>query len=284
MRGTWYLVCCAMSLVGLGLNVAAANVVTVNLTGHVVNVSDSSLGITVGQAVTGTYSYDSSTLLGGDGAYHPTSPPASISVSVGGQTYQSQSNWAYQIILNPDPAIHGIDFEYVAEATAPANPLSPPLPPNIGLHFDGQWPISTAALPTSAPPFGLMESLISVELANSSGFVAQVDSATLVPTTLTISPASNIFAAQQNFDAALLLSSQTTVTSMQATVGGTPIALSYPGTCQLVPVISAGTVLVCPNASAVLATLGSGPVTINWQVVLGDGSTLQQSVTWTLFR
>ena len=54
----------------------------------------------VGQAVTATYAYDSSTPLGADGAYHPASPPASISVSVAGQTYQSQSNWAYQIVLS----------------------------------------------------------------------------------------------------------------------------------------------------------------------------------------
>lgn len=283
MRKASYLFCCAV-LLGLGLNVAAAAIVTVNLTGHVTSVFDSSLPIVVGQAVTATYSYDSSTPLGTDGAYHPVAPPASISVSVGGQTYQSQSNWAYQVILNTGSSPQLNSFDYVAAATAPSNPLSPPLPPNIGIHLVG-WPASTAGLPTSAPPSGLFESLINVAPPNSNGFVAQVDSATLAPASLTISPASGIFLAQQNFDAALLLSSQTPITSMQASVGGTPIALSYPGTCQLAIVSNgAATALVCPNASAVLATLGSGPVTINWQVVLFDGSTSQQSVTWDLVR
>ena len=284
MRKASYLVCWAMFL-GLGLNVASADIVTVNLTGHVISISDPSLPIVVGQAVTATYSYDSSTPLGADGAYHPASPPASISVSVGGQTYQSQSNWAYQIILNTGPSQQQNSFDYVAAATAP-NPLSPPLPPNLGIHFVGWWLASTAALPTSAPPPDLLvESLISVAPPNSNGFVAQVDSATLVRT-LTVSPASGIFLAQQNFDVALLSSSQSSfIVSMQASVGGTPIPVGYPATCQLTTVSNGGrSALVCPNFSAVLATLGSGPVTINWQVVLFDGSTIQQSVTWELVR
>jgi hypothetical protein len=100
---------------------------------------------------------------------------------------------------------------------------------------------------------------------------------------LTISPASSSFTAQQSFDAVLLLSAQIPITSMQASVGGTPIALSYPGTCQLGAANNAGRASIfCPGASAALATLGGGPVQVDWQVVLGDGSTLQQSVLWNL--
>jgi hypothetical protein len=70
---------------------------------------------------------------------------------------------------------------------------------------------------------------------------------------------------------------------MQASVNGTSIGLSYPGTCSLAPANNAQrTALICPNAAAILSTLGGGPVTINWQVVLGDGSVLQQSVIWNL--
>ena len=100
---------------------------------------------------------------------------------------------------------------------------------------------------------------------------------------LSISPASSVFGAQQNFDAYVLLSSQIGITSMQASVGGTAIALNYPGTCQLAAANSAGrTALVCPNASAVLAGLGAGVTQVDWQVVLADGSTVQQSVLWSL--
>ena len=100
---------------------------------------------------------------------------------------------------------------------------------------------------------------------------------------LSISPASSVFGAQQNFDAYVLLSSQIGITSMQASVGGTAIALNYPGTCQLAAANSVGrTALVCPNASAVLAGLGAGVTQVDWQVVLADGSTVQQSVLWSL--
>ena len=51
------------------------------------------------------------------------------------------------------------------------------------------------------------------------------------------------------------MSSQIGITSLQASVGGNPIALSYPGTCQLAAANSAGRVaVICPNASAVLAS------------------------------
>ena len=119
-------------------------------------------------------------------------------------------------------------------------------------------------------------------MPGSAGFSIEITSATLAPS-LTISPASSSFVAQQNFDAVVLLSSQIGVTSMQASVGGTPIALSYPGTCQLTAPNSAGrTGLICPNASAVLAALGAGATQVDWQVVLADGSTVQQSIIWNL--
>jgi hypothetical protein len=70
---------------------------------------------------------------------------------------------------------------------------------------------------------------------------------------------------------------------MQASVAGTPIPLNYPGTCPLGAANSTGrTGLYCPNASAVLATLGGGTQQIDWQVVLGDGTTVHQSVLWNL--
>jgi hypothetical protein len=114
----------------------------------------------------------------------------------------------------------------------------------------------------------------------SAGFIAQVDTATLVPS-ITVSPSNSSFIAQQNFDAALLLSAQPSVASMQAGVGGTAIGLSYPGTCQLTQTtITQRAAIICPNASAVLAGLGVGSVTVNWLVTLSDGSTIQQSVLW----
>ena len=59
-----------------GVSVASADVITVNLTGHVTQVNDSSLNIQVNSPATATYSYDTLTTLGSDGFYHPAAPPA----------------------------------------------------------------------------------------------------------------------------------------------------------------------------------------------------------------
>ena len=276
MRKASYLVCCALSL-GLGVEVASADVVTVSLTGHVV--SSSLSGVTVNQAVTATYSYDTLTPLSSDGTYHPASPPASISVSAGGQTFQTQGNWNYQISVIP-PGSGPTKFLFQAMIPPPQGG-NPAVIAVAFTDFQDQWP-TTNALPTAAPSLPASDGSISVYNSDGSNFSVQVDSFALVPS-LTISPASSSFVAQQNFDAVVLLSAQISITSMQASVAGTPIPLSYPGTCQLAAPNSAGRVaLVCPNASAVLASLGGGPVTITWQGVLGDGTTVQQIVIWNL--
>jgi hypothetical protein len=272
---------CAVAL-GLGVNVASADVITVGLTGQVVVVNDSSLGITTGQTVTATYSYDASTPAVSSGTYQPASPPANITVSVGGQTFQSQNNWTYQVTVVPAVGQSAASFNY--QAIAPASGGSSQ---SIDISFYdysfGPWPSSTA-LPTSAPPVLNYPSGTQINVAppNSSGFIVMVSSAALLPS-LTISPASSSFIAQQNFDAVLLLSAQLSVTSMQASVGGNAIGFSYPGTCQLAqPNTAQRTALICPSAAAVLAGLGGGPVTINWLITLADGSTIQQSVIWNL--
>jgi hypothetical protein len=264
-----------------GVSVASADVVTVNLTGHVTQVYDPSLAISVGAPVTATYSYDTLTTLDPSGYYHLASPPANVTVSVAGQIYQSQNDWSYLVQVTPNtPGTFGSSFNYFALAPESAGSSY-----RISVSFNdnsGGWP-SSAALPTTAPSLSTsLGGYIGVNPLNSAGFSIQIDTVTLAQS-LTISPASSAFVAQQNFDALVLLSSQIGITSMQASVGGTPIAFSYPGTCQLAAPNSTGrTALVCPNASAVLAGLGAGATQVDWQVVLADGSTVQQSVIWNL--
>ena len=282
MRKAMRLAFCAVVL-GLGANVASADVLTIAITGQVVSANDSSLGVTVGQAVSGTYSYDTSTPVGSNNTYTLASPPANITLSVaGGPTYQTQNNWSFQIAVDP-PNLPGQNiFSYTA-----TSPSSGGASTTFNVGFEdpsAQWLTSTA-LPTTLPPLGSnrqVSGAILIQPANSSGFWAQINTVAVVPS-ITVSPANSSFITQQNFDAALLLSAQLPVSSMQASVNGTSIGFSYPGTCSLAPANNAQrTALICPNAAAVLATLGGGPVTINWQVVLGDGSVLQQSVIWNL--
>ena len=286
MRKLVWLGICTLAL-GLGVSVASADVITVALTGHVIDVYDSSLGVTVGQAVTATYSYDTSS-LGSNGSFQPAPPYANIDLSVtGGPAYQTQSNWAFTITVSSGAAPEPIFFNYTATSPSSSSGGSTSLSVAFAAPA-GLW-LSPSTLPTTAPS-NLTTSPtspgvageIEVELPNSYGFAVQVDSAALAPA-ITVSPASSSFIAQQNFDAVLLLSAQISVTSMQASVGGTSIGFSYPGTCQLAAANAAQrTALICPNAAAVLAGLGGGPVTINWLVTLADGSTLQQSVIWNL--
>lgn len=270
-------------VLGFGVEAASADVLTIAVTGHVTTVNDSSLGVTVGQAVTGTYSYDTSTPMGSGNTYTLASPPANITLSLAsGPTYQTQNTWSFQITVDP-PNLPGQNiFSYVA-----TSPPSGGTSTTLNVAFEdpsGQW-LSSVALPTTLPPLNSsppVAGVIFIDPPGSSGFVVQVDSVALAPS-ITVSPSNSSFIAQQNFDAVLLLSAQLSVASMQASVNGTAIGFSYPGTCQLAAANNAQrTALICPNAAAVLATLGGGPVTINWLVTLADGSTIQQSVIWNL--
>jgi len=286
MRKAVWLGICTLAM-GFGATIASADVITIAVTGHVTQVNDSSLGVTVGQAVTATYTYDSSapasgTTTTGATAYPMTSPPAEMSVSVtGGSTYQSDISWTFQVAEDA--------HSFIYTATRPSSNGS-----SATIFFEffdgrGVWLSGTSSLPTTAP-FGTVLAgtgldwppYIGVQPAGSSGFAVQIETAALVPS-ITVSPANSSFISQQSFDAVLLLSRQFSVTSMQASVGGTSINFSYPGTCQLAAATSAQrTALICPNAAAVLAGLGVGLHTINWLITLADGTTLQQSVIWNL--
>jgi hypothetical protein len=169
---------CVLSL-GFGLNVASANVVTVNLTGHVSAVNDPSSHVTVGEPVTASYSYDTSTLIQTYALCTPSAPLLSMSVSVGGLTVKIQNNNNCMDLIMP---FSGTGFsQLIYDMFTPGQ-----VGPAISLRFWdlGQWPASSSALPTDAPPMSEVHGDISVTPPNSSnfnGFSVQVDSATLVP-------------------------------------------------------------------------------------------------------
>jgi hypothetical protein len=169
---------CALSL-GLGLNVASASVVTVNLTGHVTTVNDPSSAITVGEPVTASYSYDTSTAIQRYALCAPSAPLLSMSVSVGGLTVQmhNNDNCMYLISIFSGPTFGQLVYDMFTPGQ---------IGPAISVRFydfSGQWPASVA-LPTNAPPMSEAHGDISVTPPNSSSanvFSVQVDSATLAP-------------------------------------------------------------------------------------------------------
>jgi hypothetical protein len=139
-------------------------------------------------------------------------------------------------------------------------PLANGLPVDlISISFtdpSGQWLTSTAP-PDGAPAitdFSRSQLTVSGPFNQNYYQVVQVDSATLVPPAIEVSPTAGSFLPQQHFDAAVWLpTTGAPVSTMQASVAGTPVALSYPGTCQLAPANSAARpALLCPSADAAL--------------------------------
>lgn len=153
----------------------------------------------------------------------------------------------------------------------------------------GQWPTS-AQLPDGAPnlPSYTDSQIVVSGPSTSTGYfeiTAQIESVQLLPPAIEVSPRAGSFIPQQNFDAAVLLPpGSAPVATMQASVGGNPLTLNYPGTCQLsTPTGSGRAALLCPAANTALGAL-QGMTQVDWQVTLTDGSSFTQSVQWNLVR
>src|SRR5262249_11704344 len=150
----------------------------------------------------------------------------------------------------------------------------------------GQWPTSDDP-PDGAPMLASFEaSQISVMGPPNENYYfisIAIDSVALLAGSAEVSPAAGTFLPQQHFDAAVLLpATSAPIATMQASVAGTPVALSYPGTCQLAPANTTGRpALLCPGADTALTSL-QGVTQIDWLVTLTDGSLLTQSVQWNL--
>jgi hypothetical protein len=290
-------------LLGLLLGVCAENAsatsVTVNVQAHVIQWVDTAgiFGgqITVGQAITASYTYDSNSIPGmvvqnGFDEYLASAPPAALSVSAGTFAFQSATGIeAVQIGVMPSPASGQPSSFALTSQTGQPLPSGTPVGPIQFMFADssGHWPTSVA-LPLGAPAIAnLSLSRIVVQVGTTSTqIVAQVDSVALVPPSIQVSPLTgSSFVSQQHFDFALIAPAGSTVSSAQVTAHGSPLPL-YPGAmCQLAPANSANRpVVLCPNGDLLLAGLGSGPQQLTFQVVLSDGTTINQSVVWTLIE
>lgn len=114
-------------------------------------------------------------------------------------------------------------------------------------------------------------------------FDAQIDS--ILPPAIEVIPGTGNILPQQHFDVALMLDPGAQIATMQASVGGFALPLSYPGTCQLKAPNSAGrAAILCPNAQLLLPPPGPNtqPFTIVWQVGLMNGTQTSQTAQWTV--
>jgi hypothetical protein len=299
MKKSVGLACCSL-LLGFGVESAMAQPVTVQVTGHIVGLSDSTNQIapllTLFEPVTATYTYDTVEPISPYVYAYPSvvyAPPATqtnFTVNAGPFTFQTGSSSRFQVQVSAGVP-NSMEGNLILTALG-----NPPLPNGIPVDdisfnfFDptGQWPTSTA--PPAGPPLltSFANSQITVSGPMNQNYFQvsiQVDSVGPIPPVVSISPATGRFLPQQHFDAAVWLpATGAAIATMQASVGGVALTLSYPGTCQLAPAnSSAQPALLCPGADAALTSL-QGLTQIDWLVTFADGSSVTQSVQWNLVR
>lgn len=290
-------------LLGVCAENASATVVTVNVQAHVIEWGDTAgvFGgqITLGQAVTASYTYDSNAIPGmsvriGYSEYQASAPPAALSVSVGPFTFQSGTGIeAVPIGVLPSPASGQPSSMAISNQIGQPLPSGTPVGPIQFMFADssGHWP-SSVALPLGAPAIAnlsLSRIVVQVGSTGTSQIMAQVDSVALVPPSIQVSPLTgSSFVSQQHFDFALIAPagstvSSATVTSAAIAAYGPPLPLYPTAMCQLAPANSANRpVVLCPNGYLLLDGWGAGQYT--FQVVLSDGTTINQNVVWNLIE
>jgi hypothetical protein len=77
----------------------------------------------------------------------------------------------------------------------------------------------------------------------------------------------------------VILPRNSVVSNAHAMANGTPLPLTYPGSCQLQPQVGTGRPsLLCPAADSVLSIQPGAP--IEWTVELTNGTIYTETVNW----
>ncbi|HEY6922630.1 MAG TPA: hypothetical protein VI653_04115 [Steroidobacteraceae bacterium] len=295
MKKMLWIACCAL-LAASSAATVSAQPISVQITGHITQWWDST-GL-VGpylssQTVTATYTYDPSgpVIPVGGGQYTLPAGSSSIVVNAGPFVFQTGGASVMQARIMqgvPGNTWGQAEFQGYQNPSLP-NGLSVDLIDINLMDPSGQWP-SSYSLPDGVPNLASYANsqvmlMGSMPTAGNYQIMAQIDSVQLLPPAIEVSPKTGTFIPQQHFDAAVLLPlGGAPVATVEASVGGTPLALSYPGTCQLATPTSSGrAALLCPGADAAMAAF-QGITQIDWRVTLADGSSLTQSVQWNLIR
>lgn len=270
---------------------AVAEVVRVRMTARVMGVDDPNNvlagKVVFGQRVNGLYVYNTNTPdlspLPFSGEYWPYANEARIRFAAGSVVFESQQpTQGIRIFIQSQDTGNGIfniesqDNKPLADGTSVTN---------ISLRLQGYGSVTeSAALPKVAPTLQNYASEVQISGNGSQGFYSLrvvLETAELIsPDAIVVTPASGTFAANQHFDAAVILPRNADVQTAEATVNGIWLPpLSYPGNCQLQPQVGTGRPsLLCPAADSALTFPAGTP--IQWTVTMTNGTVYTETVNW----
>lgn len=291
---------CGAAILLVAGSMAWAAPLTVNVTAHVTSIDDAAniLGgqLSVGQTVTGTYTYETSVAdqepHWAYGHYPQYPAQARTRLSAGSLVFESDSaspGWGYNMWTHSRET--DSDHSYFRIGSLGNKPLANGASVRV-LDFNftdpaGNAPLSDA-LPIGAPDlasFPTRSISVAGDLNGDIYHVAlQIDAVEAAPPpgSLVLSPASGSFVRPQRFDAAVILPPGSQLSSLQARVDGSPSPVSYPGSCDLAPPNAMGRpAVVCPDAQSLLPASG-GIATVEWRAEFTDGRVLTGTVDWEL--
>jgi hypothetical protein len=282
-------------LTALACAPAMAETVRVRVTARVTQIYDPGTmlhgKIVVGSRLSGTYVYNTNTPNSSDepeqyGRYLPYANEARMRFASGGVVFESnQPTQGINIMVVPEHSFGSGMFEM----TSSDNKRLPSYAEvnEITLRFQGSGNMTQAvALPAIVPTltdYQTKEVIISSHMGQTFTVHADIESAeAVIPDAVEVSPASDSFLPNQQFDAALTLPRNSTVVNVIAKANGAPLPIGYPGYCSLVPPPNnAGQpAVLCPSAHSVLPQAAGAP--IEWTVQLSNGTILTETVNWTL--
>lgn len=269
---------------------AVAEVVRVRVTARVSTINDPNgllAGKVVpGQRLTGLYVYNTNTpnesqFPENSGVYRPFANEARIRFAVGSLVFESKQP-TQGITIHVGSQAGGGVGHFMISSTDNKTLADGTEVGQIWMELRGFGNVTESpALPTVAPNYQHYQpKRVTINTSNYS-FEADLEAAELVvPDAIVVTPASGTFAANQHFDAAVILPRNSVVSTAQASANGAPLPLSYPGSCQLQPQIGTGRPsLLCPAADAVLTIQPGAP--IQWTVEMTNGTVYTQTVNWS---
>ena len=273
---------------------ASAEVVRVRVTARVSQIDDpgSRLAgkVVIGQRVTGTYVYNTNTpnlspFPEYSGNYRPYANEARMRFAVGSLVFESkQPTQSISISIQSQGAGGWGQFLMFSNDNKPL--ADGTLVDTLWMEMQGRGNVTeSVALPTVAPNYQEYQPRrVTISTSSPAGnysITADLEAAELiVPDAIVVSPASGTFAANQHFDAAVILPRNSVVSNAHAMANGQLLPLTYPGSCQLQPQVGTGRPsLLCPGADAALSIQPGAP--IEWTVELTNGTIYTQSVNWT---